>query len=74
MNKRAINHPVNEEVFRLMKERVSPDLWNEFLRFMSSHLRDIRNACVNDVKQLFITWKGAVANEKCDRGALGEDY
>lgn len=70
----AINHPVNEEVFRLMRERVQQDLWNRFISFMSSRLKDIKDACVDDVKKLYEEWKEAVIREKRDRAMLGEDY
>jgi len=55
---------VNEQVFKLMKESVPEELWDNFLNFMASQLQDIEHTCVDGVMNLFTLWKEGVARDE----------
>lgn len=68
------NNPVNAEVDRLLREEVSEDKQDSFLRAAAAHLEWIKNPKVSDVRDFFSRWKGALEREVALRGQLGADY
>jgi hypothetical protein len=66
---------VNEEVYRLLQEEVSPDKQDSFFRGVIAHIKSASDPTVREVREFFYKiWKGAEAHEKEAKRQLGTDY
>lgn len=74
MEKTTIDNPVNQEVFRIYRE-LSPPQGDLFLSQVTSHLRGVKNATVQTVRDFYYKiWLDAASREAHDRAILGADY
>ncbi len=83
------SNAVNEEVYRLLREEVSEENQDNFLKVVTNHLQGVPEEyhlrfvkfiaktvgeVKNITKDLYRLWLDALANEKHDRAILGNDY